>query len=483
MRAFVTALQMKQVDQLTMQKGGWDSFQLMQKVTDEMLNYFQNAEESFLFLCGPGNNGGDGYVLAEKLRKLGREVFVCEVLKPSSAECKKAAKLCKAKRISSAANWPPSKTIVDAIFGYQGRAELPSVVVATLKKANRLSGFRVALDLPTGIESEGSRFHAETFIADLTLCVGFPKLSFLEESVAEFLGRIEFIGNFFEEAAEKSPILSAAKYFAIEKKDFCFTKQKRTSHKGNYGRCGIIGGSEETPGAAFLAAEAAHRVGAGFTTLFLAFSQKFDLSIKSASFLYKKNWKMKDLETQTSLVLGCGGFPAESAKGIQKLISKLKMPCVFDADALKDIRYFSALKTKSILTPHPGEAAKLLQTSVRDIQLDRPRSLYELSKKTLNAVYLKGAVGLLKFPSQNKCYVNLSANPVFAKAGSGDILSGILGGFLAQRPQDFEKSIISALLFQKTVGEILRDQRATIATDQLQIFSKAFENLKSAGNK
>ncbi|MBN8555281.1 MAG: NAD(P)H-hydrate epimerase [Deltaproteobacteria bacterium] len=490
MREFVSALQMQNIDQRTMNLNRLDSFGLMQKVTDSMLEFFQaelDLSGDILFLCGPGNNGADGYLLAEKLRKTraqfreslqkpDRKVWVYEVLKPKSIDCIKAAKFCKAERVSDL-NLILKKAgsnfmIVDAVFGYQARADLPAAVAKILKEVNAAKAFRVALDMPSGIEAEGGKCHRDSFLADVSLCVGFPKLSFLNEEVAEFLGRVEFIGDFFlspRDAAKK-------KFFAIERKDFIFSKRARVSHKSQFGKCGIVGGSAQTPGAAFLSAEAAHRVGAGYVNLFLARAQKFELSLKTSSFLFKKNWAAKDLNSMSSLVLGCGGFPEKFD------FKNIKVPSVLDADALQDLKQIQKISSDVLLTPHPGEAARLLKSTNQKILKDRVGALDELVKKSLQSVYLKGAPGILKLSpkisSGDIYYVNLSINPVFAKAGSGDILSGIAGGFLAQKPMQFKDAILSGLIFQQNLGEVLRDQRATIASDQLHSFSKTFERLK-----
>ena len=475
MREFVSAQQMQESDRRTMQKLRLDSYALMQKVTDEMLDYFSSealSKKDILFLCGPGNNGGDGYSLAEKLKTLGRKVWIFEVLKPRSNECIRAAKKSRGTRILDLGSFLKKKKshliIVDAIFGYQGRSDLPGPISKLLEKVNVAKAFRIALDLPTGIESDTGRFHQNSFLADLSLCVGFPKMSFLNEAVAEFLGQVVWIGDFFVRPKN----ISTQKFFAIEKEDFIFSNRSRASHKSQFGKCGIIGGSFETPGAAFLAAEAAHRVGAGYVNLFLARSQKFEFNLKTASFLFKKNWKPADLKGMSSLVIGCGGAPKKFD------FKSIRVPAVLDADMLQDLKAVQKISAPLILTPHPGEAARMLKTDTQKILKNRIQSLDELVEKSRQAVYLKGAPGILKFYKDQNYYVNLSINPIFAKAGSGDILSGILGGFLAQRPRDFKSTILSGLIFQQTLGEVMRDQRASIASDQLLSFSEAFKRLK-----
>ena len=121
----------------------------------------------------------------------------------------------------------------------------------------------------------------------------------------------------------------------------------------------------------------------------------------------------------------------------------------------------------------------MLKATPKEVSADREGSLKALMKKLDTNVYLKGAPGILALKSQpSRFYVNLSINPIFSKAGSGDVLSGILGGFLAQRPMDFRQCVFSALVFQREVGEVLRRKRASLSADQLDVFSEAFERLQ-----
>ncbi len=362
--------------------------------------------------------------------------------------------------------------IIDAVFGNGGRGDLPKSVSHLLRTVNRLSNFKIALDCPSGMDSSGRQPHEDALKADLTICVGFYKDYFLKNKNTELLGQIELVGEYFK--VPSSIQNQTTKIYGIDPQDFCFTSWPRTSYKSEYGHCGLVAGSSKTPGAAFLAAEAAHRVGAGYVSVFFAEPRHLNISVKDASFILKQKWNLTDLKAPTAMILGCGGFSSR--------IKSLSQPHVIDAEALIPM---SKVKAKSsgprIFTPHPGEAARLLQTSTKVIQRDRFAALSQLVKMTDAAVYLKGAPGILKFRDDpNSYYVNLSMNPIFAKAGSGDLLAGMIGGFLAQAPKrqiSFESAVLSSLAFQREVGEILRTQRATIASDQLSVFSEAFRRL------
>jgi NAD(P)H-hydrate epimerase len=492
MRAFVEANDVRSLDESTLKKLRINSFELMQKVAKEMAETFEQNSileaGRVLVICGPGNNGGDGYCLAEYLRKRGRDVSVFVVHPPQSQDCKSAEKFYKGSYTKEIFKAP---IIVDALYGSSGRSKLEDREIQILKKVNAMNGYRIAVDVPTGIDVAKRTVHSESFRADLSFVVGWPKTAFIDESIAEFLGQIHFIGDYFSQP-------STPKYLALENIDFKLPRRKQTGFKGDYGRCGVVGGSASMPGAAILAAEAAHRFGAGYATIYFAKAGGLKISVRDASFLLKTKWKSEDLKKESALVLGCGGFLKKFAWSSQTA------PLVVDADALEDLKGMRSFKGRAILTPHLGEAAKLLKIKTSEVKADRTGALDRLCEMTKQSVYLKGAPGFLKFqnPSvrshdnDNLTYVNLSINPAFSKAGSGDILSGILGGSLAQvgdgvtEPSQklgdgveisggFERAIISGLVFQSQVGEILRMKEASIATDQLEVFSEAFKRLRS----
>ncbi len=494
MRAFVSVEEMLSIDRETMRACGISSFDLMEKVADEMAQVLlrdSRVRDSILVLAGPGNNGGDAWRLAENLRCAGRKVFVWELVEAVSADCKKAKSLFAGEKVKKLV---PAETVIDGVFGLSGRSELSVEIARTLRTLNQSRAFRISLDVPTGVDSEKGQVHSDSFEADLSLVVGYPKLAFLNEDVAATLGELKFVRGKFVDARRE-------RIFCLEDSDFKFQKVARAGHKGLRGRVGVIGGSAKMPGAAFLASEAAYRAGAGYVTNYFAEPGALKLKIKDASFLLRLKWKAGDLLKESSLVVGPGGVNLKKFKW-----SSVRVPMVIDAEALSDWTKARRphLKSPAVLTPHIGEAARLLGWSNMEVKKNRLIALTRLVEKTNQSIYLKGAPGLLKFAPEegdggilgdgdqngdgggdfqfesSNIYVNLSANPVFSKAGSGDVLSGILGGFLAQRPHDFFASVTSGLVFQRVLGDVLRGKRAAFASDQLEYFSEAFERLKPA---
>lgn len=459
---------MEWVDQETMKALGLSSLELMRRVSEEIaekLLSLSKEGDSFLFLLGAGNNAGDGYCVSEILRKQKRFCYLLPVLEPQSPAAQSMASEAKSKKLS---DWPSSKIqfIVDAVAGNRSRSLLEAKTKAVFKKANSAKAFRVAIDCPTGVDTESGEASSEAFRADLTLAVAYPKEVFAQESVAECTGAIELIGSDF--ATPRTHRMS------LVESDFEIFTRKKTAYKK--GRCGVLAGSASSPGAAFLCAEAAQRVGAGYVQLFFENRESLGIDFQNASFQYAENFEEILKASLGSLVVGCGGLPRAWKK-----VEALDCPQVFDAEALRqfDQSVFRA-RDNRLLTPHWGEAASLLQKETLDGSSDREEVLKELVSKTGHAVYLKGAPGLLGFPEDihDKYYVNLSIQPVFATAGSGDVLSGILGGVLALQRGSFRESVIAALSFQKELGEVLSDLSAALSTDQLQVFSEVLKRIR-----
>lgn len=483
MRPLVSVEEMKKCDRETMRVLGCDSFSLMKKVSDQMTEvlvslYLPKPPSKILILTGPGNNGGDAFCLAQKLVEMSYSVFVYEVFASSSPDCLKAKSEFKGQMISELIE---SDFIIDGIFGLMGSAEINSGLSSLMRQVNSKNAFRIALDIPTGISAKASVSHPDSFCADLSLCVGFPKLCFLNPQVLQYCGAIEYIDPGFTRPSD-------SEYMAIERSDFLGAARTALSHKKAH--LGVIAGSLQGPGAAFMAAEAGSRMGVGYSHLYFAKPESsLEISFSNASFLYSPVWEWKDLRAMDVVVAGCGGLP----QGAEENLNQLALPQVLDADVFSEFSFSSlSLSPFRILTPHPGEAARVLNCSVEEILKDPFASARRLSQRTSAHIYLKTIPGILVFredqsslqleslpniigPHMN--YVNLSANASFATAGSGDVLAGILGGSLASWQTRPAQAVISALVFQWEIGNILRTTSASISSDQLQIFSQAFSRL------
>ncbi len=507
MKALVTPDEMSRIEARTMRHLNLTSYDLMNRVATALADELQNEADSFCILCGPGNNGGDGWRLAEILRQRGRSVVVCDILSAETPDGIKAKKTYRgiqwqtsiSDQVASYLLKRPSTLLVDAIFGCRGRETLPRPVRTLLRLVNSLSKRRIAIDLPTGLNAATGAVASDAFCADLTWTIGYPKTVFMNEAAAAITGEIRCLD------LEFSPAPSTQMLWALEDSDFSPLPDLKSGYKTLYGRCGIIGGSSQTPTAPLLAAEAAARMHAGYVTLYFADRRMPRMTLSRLQFLYPNSWKTPQLERETALVLGCGGPPPTSVT--RWLTSHLPSctPIVLDAEALPVCRSLRQ-RPLTLLTPHWGEARSLHPTR-RLYHDDRLRCLDELQSATGHSVYLKGAPGLLKFSSSKNIYVNLSINPIFSRAGSGDILAGILGASMARyfaglkylanskvRPKNkpssenadelFQRATINALLIQKKVGDLLRAQsRGSTLVNQLDTVGSAEEVLRQQRDK
>jgi NAD(P)H-hydrate epimerase len=261
----------------------------------------------------------------------------------------------------------------------------------------------------------------------------------------------------------------------LEWTDYSLSRD-RSQHKK--ARVNVFGGSAKSPGAAYLSAEAAQRVGAGYVRLYFSDFGGSRISLREASFQYHPQWKWSDLEAADAVVCGPGGVP----KNFQKLL-RLAAPQVYDASALVSEKFWFQKKSEGfrILTPHPGEAARMLKVSVEEILGDELGAAQELSRRTQSAVYLKSQPAFLVFPDREQYYVNLSLHPGFGTAGSGDVLAGILGGHLALQAKNPEEAVISSIAFQQALGREMGLSEGWISSDQLGLFQAAFRRLRKRG--
>lgn len=500
MRPILGADEIRKMDQQTIQERGISSFHLMQEVAEAMARRIIRSDSrqgverrQFLLLCGPGNNGGDAYGVAELLRQSGAFVRVFPVLPPQSPDCKKSSDICQADRLESLDDILSADfELVDGVFGLGSRADFPPGLESLFKTLSSRKFRKVwAVDLPSGMNSETGEHHSLCLSADETLSVAVGKKAFLNKEALEKCGRIYWVdADFRGEKTSEAQVIEAS--------DFSLFR-KESQHKT--GRVNVFAGSAKSPGAAFLTAEAAQRMGAGYVRLYFSDRESPPIELRHASFQFHPKWNWKSVEKADVHVFGPGAVP----KSFEKKIfggsgnSLLSDNFVFDADALTP-SLLQALATRkadgdksfALLTPHPGEAARLLETDLELILAEPLEAAREIVERSGAVVYLKTQPAYLVFPEQKIYYVNLSICSGLGTAGSGDVLSGIFGGLIAlshaamKDPQADSlderrrRALLSALAFQMAIAERMRGQDAWISSDQLSLFQEAFQKLKEA---
>ena len=399
--------------------------------------------------CGAGNNGGDGYTCALELAQRGHRVE-CAALAPPAADDARAA----------AAAWRASggtvregidratkyDAVVDAMFGIGLSRPLEGAFATAAEWINaQRAGSRIALDVPSGLDADrGSWVGGKPGVtADQTI-------TFLGAKPGLFTGAgCDAAGAVLVESIGVE--LPRARLTLTDRADFApiCRPRSRDSHKGDYGNVGVIGGGIGMVGAPLLAARAALRMGAGrvFVECIGAPDLQFDplypeLMLRS----------VRSLERLDAVVIGCGLGADSNANAALEWALAAPCPAVFDADALNLLAREAALRetlrrreAASVLTPHPLEAARLLQTTAQEVQADRVDCARRLAHETTATVVLKGAGTVTALPD-GRAWINSSGSPALATPGSGDVLGGMIGALLAQPFTPLEATLAAAWL-------------------------------------
>lgn len=390
-----------------------------------------------LVLAGPGNNGGDGYVMARHLLNAGREVLVATVMSPDRlvGEAKAAYHAWLAAGGSVVRDFVGCQWVlaVDALLGIGATRAVEGRLAEWIGRLNQLSCPVLALDLPSGIEADSGQVlgcavratHTASFLALKPGLLTLDGPDHAGEIVNHDLG-VDLPAN----GLGVGELLTAASLAAALK------PRRRNSHKGTYGEVGILGGAPGMLGAALLAGRAALHLGAGRVYLGLLDSHAPAVDLSQPELMLRAPGDLHLLSKV--LAVGPGLGMGEAAQVQLRRALGHTGPLVLDADALNLIAEHASLQAAlaqregdSIVTPHPAEAARLLHCATSAVQADRVAAARELARLLRAHVVLKGAGSVIADPDGNWA-INASGNPALATAGSGDVLCGFVAALLAQ---------------------------------------------------
>ena len=413
-------------------------------------------EGDLVVLAGPGNNGGDGWAAAHDLHAAGREVRVLSTQDPdahagiAADAAREAIAAGVAWRVPAeaptAGELSEAAGIVDALLGIGAAGALRDPLAAWVEAANSSGAFVLAVDTPTGIDVDTGAVPDSAIVADCTVTFTSPKLGLLVYPAASHVGEIVVADIGIAEAL--TDVACAPEVWVAEDYAALLPLPAPDAHKDSRGRVLIVAGSGAFPGAAVLATRGAMRAGAGYVTLAVPQSivpvvqahlvaapvvglpqgRTHALSSAAAS-------KLLQLALEyDAVVLGPGLTLADGAVAtVRSLVAGIGVPLVVDADglnALVDAQELIALRTApTVLTPHPGELARLLGVTGAQVQADRVSSSDKLASATC-AVVLKGAGTVIS--GEGRQVINVSGTPALATAGTGDVLAGVVGALLAQ---------------------------------------------------
>lgn len=379
----------------------------------------------FWVACGPGNNGGDGLEAAIFLRQLGKQVWVSHLGLHAKSSIETQDAYARAQRAGIAISiHPPASfdSVIDALFGIGGARSEPSPYDAWIQHINASGRQVLSIDVPSGLNSDTGEASPVSVRAETTLSLLTLKPGLLMGAGRDACGNLWLHRLDLDEISEPQALVNAPSSLA---------PRPHASHKGSFGDVGIVGGAPGMTGAALLAANSALRGGAG--RVYVALLQdRIDFPVVTLqSELMLRHWSDLSLEAMT-IVAGCGAGNAmqESLPVLLKRAKRL----VLDADALNQIASSPSLiallqdrsEGSTVLTPHPLEAARLLNTSTDAIQTDRLGAVRMLCKNFQCLVVLKGS-GTVIADTRYGVRINITGNSRLATAGTGDVLAGLIG--------------------------------------------------------
>jgi len=518
----LSAAEMQACDRATSERFAVPSIDLMRAAASAVAAFIReyfSAARRITVLCGRGNNGGDGMMTAWLLSEAGLDVTTLllgtpdkitgdaaiawsELTQPVHGKVHVIASAQDLEKYNDAL---AADLIVDALLGTGFKPPMKGLPLAALEWLRASTAPILAVDLPSGwpADETSASFSSPVFPADAVVTFTAPK-------PAHVFGQLT---RFWHQPVVVAPIGSPAEAvvsalnleWAGSALDLAQTPRPAAANKGNFGHVLVVGGTFGAAGgkagAPAMAALAALRAGAGLVTaavpapalpVVAAIAPElmtWPLEATSEGYIAAKNAEPKALEPllagKTVLTLGPGlGQSAETAKFAAGLLSASKIPAVLDADALNILATKPVLLAKLakgrtlVLTPHPGEMARLAATTVAKVQQNRLETAREFACRTGVTLVLKGARTLVAHPN-GRVAVNTTGNPGMAKGGSGDLLTGLVAGLLAQYPADPVRAVEAAVYLHGLAADMAAEdfgEHALLATDALAFLPRAFRS-------
>jgi len=446
-------------------------------------------------LAGPGNNGGDGFEAARLLHAARSASGIETLLLGEPDRLTGDAKATYHRLVQSGLPVRPvaagsdlealrsATLVVDALFG-TGLARPvaeDSLAARAVALASTGRAFVVAVDVPSGLSGDRDDVPGPAVRADVTVTFGTPKRCHVFPPAAGLCGRI-FVADIGLLPPEGEPPAGQPETIVASDVAPLFPPRVASSHKGSYGHLLVAGGADGFRGAPALAARAAHRSGAGLVTV------AAPEAVRSAVHVLSPETTTvppdEDPSPYDALAVGPGLGRSEAAAGLLARLVATPRPAVFDADALNlagEATFFARRSAPTILTPHPGEAGRLLGTDAAAVNADRVASARRLAERSGAVVVLKGFRTVVADPSGRAALV-LAGNPGMASGGTGDVLTGIAGAFLARGLGAWDAAAAAALL-HGAAGDLAAGaagEEALIASDVTAFLGPAFGLLRES---
>ena len=511
----VTATEMREIDRASSERFGVPSLTLMENagtaVAAFVLSQYPSAE-CVGVVCGKGNNGGDGFVAARKLHEAGQEVRVLLLAEPSELRgdaVEMFSKLPMAPVTASSREQlkdEPARSVldadvlVDAILGTGFRPPVSGLYAEAIAAMNASSVPVVAVDIPSGADADvmGEQVGAVAR-ADAVVTFTAPHPAHVFGMLTRGPTVVAPIGS------PDEGVLSSLQLNLIIARDVAplIGPRSASANKGNFGHVLVLGGSTGKAGAAAMAGMAVLRAGAGLSTVATAKSVLATVAgfhpelmtepleeteAGSISLAALEQGRLDTLiKAKTVLAVGPGiSRHPDTAALVRSVVKKYKLPIVLDADGLNAFEGRAGeLKSSAgtlVITPHPGEMARLTASTVPAVQHDRLNVARTFARENRLIVVLKGHRTLIAQPD-GTVWVNATGNPGMATGGTGDILTGMVAGLIAQHPDRVAEAVIAAVHLHGLAGDVAREstgEYSLVASDLLKSLPEAFRRTQDA---
>ena len=498
MQLWVNAAQMKAADQYTIQKLGVPSMELMEHAAQACVQVLEDEKVDLshvCVVCGSGNNGGDGFAIARILQNNRYSVETFCVGNPEhyteeTQEQMHRLQECGGKITYGMPQEDSYSVVIDAVFGVGLSRKVEGRYRQVIEQMNRMRGTKFAVDIPSGLSATTGCILGCAFKADYTVTFQLKKIGLELSQGRAMAGRVIVpdIGISTDSICEDQEIVRTAGKDIYRK---MLPDRPEDSNKGTYGRLLVIAGSKGMAGAAYLNAHAAYMTGAGLVRIYTSSDNREILqtllpeAIITTYEEYNKEELLSLLTWADSVCIGSGlGMSRLSEKILKTVIEYVKVPCLIDADGLnllaENNNYLNQMaERRFVITPHMKEMSRLTGTPVEELKADRIQILKDFISRYRITCVLKDSRTLIA-SEEKGIRMNLTGNSAMAKAGSGDVLAGVISGWMVQGKEAEDAAELGTYIHGLS-GDLAKFEKgvySVMARDLIEYISKALMKLE-----
>lgn len=498
MQLWVNAAQMKAADQYTIQKLEVPSLELMEHAAQACVQVLEDEKfdlSHVCVVCGSGNNGGDGFAIARILQNNRYSVETFCVGNPEhyteeTQEQMHRLQECGGKITYGMPQEDSYSVIIDAVFGVGLSRKVEGRYRQVIEQMNRMRGTKFAVDIPSGLSATTGCILGCAFKADYTVTFQLKKIGLELSQGRTMAGRVIVpdIGISTDSICEDQEIVRTAGKDIYRK---MLPDRPEDSNKGTYGRLLVIAGSKGMAGAAYLNAHAAYMTGAGLVRIYTSSDNREILqtllpeAIITTYEEYNKEELLSLLTWADSVCIGSGlGMSRLSEKILKTVIEYVKVPCLIDADGLnllaENKNYLNQMaERRFVITPHMKEMSRLTGTPVEELKADRMQILKDFISRYRITCVLKDSRTLIA-SEEKGIRMNLTGNSAMAKAGSGDVLAGVISGWMVQEKEAEDAAELGTYIHGLS-GDLAKFEKgvySVMARDLIEYISKALMKLE-----